>query len=107
MLVRAFNLSPLTKRVFPRQNVLYTPFNRFIVEFLDIEPSAEDGINFGEWLHCVSTICLFEREEMVLLLAWLVIIVGSSLSRNGVALGVVAPGPFCVRLCGHATTAVC
>ncbi len=42
-----------------------TPFNRFIVEFLDIEPTFEDGINFGEWLHCVSTVCLFEREEMV------------------------------------------
>lgn len=49
----------------PPQNIDYTPFNRFIVEFLDIEPTGDDGIDFGEWLHCMTTVCLFEREEMV------------------------------------------
>jgi hypothetical protein len=47
------------------QDIEYTPFSRYIIEFLDIEPTQDDGINFGEWLHCVSTICMFEREQMV------------------------------------------
>ena len=47
------------------QDIEYTPFSRYIVEFLDIEPTQDDGINFGEWLHCISTVAMFEREEMV------------------------------------------
>ncbi len=47
------------------QDVILTPLTRYLIEFLDIEPAQDDGLNFGEWLHCVSTVCMFEREEMV------------------------------------------